>query len=158
MHTTGSPEYNLLLQSESVASFPFCRNPVVTLVVIDHFNDLSSMLFNVCISMFGLLQAMIGLGSAGVEIEQRIVTSTNVYVYIYLSPSLSLSLSLSLSGYIYIYIYICVYVRASDLSGPSPSSPLLLAQDKGGSSKGGFLNYLSCSYTDMYSCNGINGM
>ena len=39
-----------------------------------------------------------------------------------------------------------------------------LAQDKGGPSKGGFLNNRSCSYTDIYIyiyiyiCNEINGM
>ena len=33
-----------------------------------------------------------------------------------------------------------------------------LAQDKGGPSKGGFLNNMSFSYTDMYLCNEINGM
>ena len=33
-----------------------------------------------------------------------------------------------------------------------------LAQDKGGPSKGGFLNNLIFSYTDLYSCNEINGM
>ena len=30
MHTTSSPEYKLFLQFGVVASFPFCRNPVVT--------------------------------------------------------------------------------------------------------------------------------
>ena len=34
----------------------------------------------------------------------------------------------------------------------------ILAQDKGGPSKGGFLNHRSFSYTDLYVCNEINGM
>ena len=34
----------------------------------------------------------------------------------------------------------------------------LLAQDKGGPSKGGFLNNISFSYTDLYLCHGINGV
>ena len=33
-----------------------------------------------------------------------------------------------------------------------------LAQDEGGPSKGGFLNIQAFSYTDLYLCNGINGM
>ena len=33
-----------------------------------------------------------------------------------------------------------------------------LAQDKGGPRKGGFLNNILCSYTDIYLCNEINGM
>ena len=34
----------------------------------------------------------------------------------------------------------------------------VLAQDKGGPSKGGFLNNRLFSYTDLYLCNEINGM
>ena len=34
----------------------------------------------------------------------------------------------------------------------------LLAQDKSGPSKGGFLNNRFCSYTDLYLCNEIDGM
>ena len=34
----------------------------------------------------------------------------------------------------------------------------LLAQDKGGPSKGSFLNNTLCSYTDLCVCNDINGM
>ena len=33
----------------------------------------------------------------------------------------------------------------------------LLAKDKGGPSKGGFLNTILFSYMDLYSCNEING-
>ena len=35
---------------------------------------------------------------------------------------------------------------------------LRLAQDKGGPSKGGFLNYMLISYTDIGLCNEINDM
>ena len=35
---------------------------------------------------------------------------------------------------------------------------VLLAQDKGGPSKGDFLNNKLCSYTVLYLCNEINGM
>ena len=34
----------------------------------------------------------------------------------------------------------------------------LSGKDKGGPSKGGFLNYILLSYTDTYLCNEINGM
>ena len=33
-----------------------------------------------------------------------------------------------------------------------------MPQDKGGPSKGGFLNNILLSYTDLYSCNETNGM
>ena len=35
---------------------------------------------------------------------------------------------------------------------------VILAQDKGGPSKGGFLNNRLFSHTDLYLCNEINGM
>ena len=34
----------------------------------------------------------------------------------------------------------------------------ILAQDKGGPSKGGFLNNILCSYTDICLCNEIHGV
>ena len=45
----------------------------------------------------------------------------------------------------------------SILDFPQPAE-LSLAQDKGGPSKGGFLNSLLFSYTDLYLCNELNGM
>ena len=35
---------------------------------------------------------------------------------------------------------------------------VFLAQDKGGHSKGGFMNNRLFSYTDIYVCNELNGM
>ena len=80
--------------------------------------------------------------------------------------------------HIYIYIYILSYVcihrdMATQASQPGQTGqgsqhwlplPLgsltvpALAQDKGGPSKGGFLNSRLVSYTDLYLCNDINGM
>ena len=57
-----------------------------------------------------------------------------IYIYIYLSISLSL----------YIYIY--------------TQCTVTLAQDKGGPSKGGFLNNQFFSYTVLYLFNEINGV
>ena len=54
---------------------------------------------------------------------------------------------------IYIYIYIYMYSNNNITTVIT-----LLAQDKGGPSKGSFLNNTLCSYTDLCVCNDINGM
>ena len=76
--------------------------------------------------------------------------------------------------YIYIYIYISIAVTAARIATAScQGQPLvqchlsnarivqqvrILAQDKGGPSKGAFLNDHLFSYTDLYVCNDINGV
>ena len=81
--------------------------------------------------------------------------------------------------YIYIYtdvytycVYIYIYIereRERDLCSSEwglrgrlrlsrAAGPPFWAQDKGGPSKGGFLNNRLFSYTDLYLCNEINGM
>ena len=77
--------------------------------------------------------------------------------------------------YIYIYVHVCIYISISlsiyidiereryryalrSWGGPASYNIQYLAQDKGGPSKGGFLNNRLLSYTDLYLCSGINGM
>ena len=64
----------------------------------------------------------------------------NVYIYIY----------------IYIHTYVCIYIYIYGHSGTFVGTNLV--QDKGGPSKGGFLNDRLFSYTDLYLCNEFNGM
>ena len=45
-------------------------------------------------------------------------------------------------------VYIYIYPRPAHANGLGTEG--MLAQDKGGSSKGGFLNNILCSYTDTY--------
>ena len=77
-----------------------------------------------------------------------------MYIYIYI--------------YTYIYIYVYTYVTSClrrDDPGPPDQRPskghtwIVLAQDKGGPSKGGFLNNrLFPELADLYSCHEMNGM
>ena len=48
--------------------------------------------------------------------------------------------------------------RSALFRGSRRSLEIHLARDKGGPSKGGFLNNRLCSYTDPYLCNEMNGM
>ena len=62
--------------------------------------------------------------------------------------------------YIYIYIYIYMYMLSAHSLPWSwrQKRNCRLARDRGGPTKGGFLNNRLFSYADLYLCNEINGM
>ena len=71
--------------------------------------------------------------------------------------------------YIYIYIYISLALRPPGTAGRAAAGSslainiilyhdILFGADKGGPSKGGFLNNQLSSYTDLCLCHEINGM
>ena len=90
-----------------------------------------------------------------------------IYIYIYVILHDSSITCNIISCYIVLHSTILYHIaRLASERGrfklsqrePTPNSDHNLAQDKGGPSKGLFLNNRLFSYTDLYLCNEINGM